>query len=797
MAFDVKSLMGKLQRGFPKHLRGDRVMGLNRLMAGGLMLAALWLLNDDELLNDWLFPVVLWIACAVAILVHLILVQSFEHPRRSFGMFIDIAGTTIMLGAGGEKTAFLYAVYLWIIIGNGFRFGGGYMVAASVLSVASFAGVIFTVPSWISHPSLSYGLLTGLAVLPAYSFALIRQLAKARREAEQANQAKSIFLAGVSHELRTPLQAIIGTVELLKGTRLDERQTDLVATINTAADSQFSLVQDVLEISRFEAGHGRIEKVRFNLLDLLGKVITISSVAARHKGLKLSSYVTARTPIWLAGDERHLREVLLNLCDNAVKFTPRGSVTLAADGVIGEGGAVGLRMEVTDTGIGIASKNLGHIFGLFTQADTAIFNRFGGTGLGLALCKRQVSLMGGEIGVESSPGDGSTFWINLTFSLETDVDPPAFCARVATIPANVPWLDSLQKRFEELSKPSSRDVRIALVGESDYASINQNGEVAIQAVRDPIVGLPSRNNRGMFATSVSDYSTDHELRQAMQIAHSRSNSFNKVDTQQTLDPIVGSNLAGRRVLLADDSEINRSVVSRMLERAGLNVVLANDGEEALTVLTDGDLDIALLDVNMPVMDGVETAQFYNFSTPVDQQIPLIGLTADGSKEVQARCLQAGMRVCLVKPIRSIDLCDAIESVMSNVSVDSLTVANIDPEQKPILDGHTLNELKMLGGPGFVRQLTAHFKHDWLVSVAKIDAAFLINDVHSFRFEAHALSSTSANMGAIRLQTLCASWSMISETTFAREGNLLIANLREEWSRTCLEFDRYNDAQDPL
>lgn len=571
----------------------------------------------------------------------------------------------------------------------------------------------------------------------------------------------------------------------------------MVATINTAADSQFSLVQDVLELSQFEAGHGRIEKVRFSLLELLNKVITIASVTARDKGLRVSSYVTARTPIWLVGDERHLREVLLNLCHNAVKFTPRGSVTIAADGVVGENGAVRLHMEVTDTGIGIASKDLGHIFGLFTQANPGVFKRFGGTGLGLALCKRQISLLGGEIGVESSLGAGSTFWIDLTLALETGIDHPSFSARVATVSANAPWLDALQSRFEKLSEPSSTEVRIALVDENDDSYTIRTDEAAIQAVRYPIDGLPSRDIRERFASSISRNSTDDDLMRVLQISHGRLSSSEKSDTRQLnymLKPIF-SKIAGYRVLLADDGEINRSVVSRMLESIGVSVVLAKDGQEALTILTSGDIDVALLDVNMPVMDGIETAQLYNFSTQASQQVPLIALTADGSKEVQARCLQAGMKACLVKPIRSIALRDAIADTMSTTSVDLTVVVNEAIEHSPAWDAHILNELKVLGGPNFVNQLIAQFKHDWLMSVAKLDAAYLIKDVHSFRFELHALSSTSANMGAIRLRSLCASWSMIPETTFAREGNLLIADLREEWSRACFEFDRYNDAED--
>ena len=323
----------KLFSGIPQPVRGDYVMALNRLTAGCLMLLATALLGDALPFSRWGIPILLWEGCGVALLAQLMLAPHAAETRRLAAIAIDAAGATIIMIAGGEATAFIYVVYLWIIIGNGFRFGKVYIFGASLASIVGFSIGILVTPFWRAHLGLSFGLLFGIVVLPAYSFALIKQIAEARRLAERADHAKSLFLASISHELRTPLNAIIGTAELLGETSLTGDQADMISTIASAADGQLSLVRDVLEYSRIEAGHGRIEAAGFDLAELFSVVRAIIAVEARRKGLLINGYITARTPLRLLGDERHLREVLLNLCENAIKFTAAGSVTIAADGI--------------------------------------------------------------------------------------------------------------------------------------------------------------------------------------------------------------------------------------------------------------------------------------------------------------------------------------------------------------------------------------------------------------------------------------------------------------------------------
>lgn len=795
----LQSVKKRLRGSVPEPLIQDLVMSVNRLVAGCTMLVIMALLRDQALLHQWAFPVVIWIGCAFGITLSLQLSKPYENQRRSLAVVLDAAGATIMLAAGGEETAFLYAVYLWIIIGYGFRFGGAFMLAASLLSIVGFTSIVLTSQFWWDHLSLSIGLLIGLAVLPAYSFGLIRQLAKARRRAEQADAAKSLFLAGVSHELRTPLHAIMGTVELLQGTQLDAGQAAMLATINTAADGQLSLVQDVMEFSRIEAGYGQTAAESFDLLGLLTETTSIIAVTGRGKGLLVNSYVTARTPLKLRGVGRYIREVLLNLGGNAVKFTSKGSVTIAADGFDIGGDMVRLRIEVVDTGIGVAPENLERIFSLFTQADGEVFNKFGGTGLGLALCERQVRLMNGSIGVDSIPGVGSTFWVSLDLPCAEDKDLQPVGGTLLAQASSAGWACSLQDRLASLGNPHPASVHVASLGRRGRDRLPTQLDDLIEVGRDLTPALPHREIRERFATSISQHSSVDDLHRAIRIAasHSMVSYDGTVRTGPSTLPPASGRLIGLQVLVADDNALNRSVLSRMLERAGLRVILANDGEQALTLLTGSNIDLAFIDVNMPVMDGIEVAELYAFTASNNRHTPLIGLTADGSKETQTRCLKAGMRTCLVKPVRLADLVKAAEDVFGEQvpvpisSSGSDLIASEVPRAVSAMDAQTLTDLEDLGGPEFLRQLLFDFRNDGHLLVELLGVACTVRDIHNFRFHAHSLSSISANIGARRLRALCLPWSKMPEDTLHQDRGALMGDLRREWMQVCMELDRLN------
>lgn len=773
----------------------DRVMGMNRMAAGVAMVFALWATNDEVLATRWSSPVVIWLLFA-GVLFLWSGAKRYADLRRALGLVIDVFGTTTMLLAGGSETAFLYAVYLWVIIGYGFRFGVKYLISASLLSMAGFFLVIATDPFWRGYLSLSIGLLVGLAVLPAYSFALIRQLAKARRRAERADRAKSLFLASVSHELRTPLHAIIGMTEALRATPLDDNQSGMIETINTAAEGQASLVADLLEFSMTDSGGGQRPRNAFDFTHLIAKVIAVVSVEGHKKGLLINSYITARTPLRLIGDERRIQEMLLNLCSNATKFTDHGSVTISADGVLSGDGKVSMRIEVMDTGIGIAPEYLDQVFDLFNQGDKNISRRFGGTGLGLALCRQRVAVMGGQIEVESVVASGSTFQVSLPLQALTDDDMLPGSARVLVVAGEAAQASALQERLAALEGVGESGLVLEVTYASGQATRNGAADAMIHVESGAVDGLPDRTIREVFSTSISLQSTQAELKRAVLIASSQLRKVQTADLHQRTDNSASAvpDLNGLRVLIADDNKVNRLVMSKMISRVGGIAILAADGDEALAILSDGKADLALLDVNMPGLNGIETAQLYKFTAPDDERVPLLALTADESADTKTQCLQAGMCAFLVKPVRTASLLEEINRVLSGrVAAAAEIIPPSDVKMVLRLDHQALAELERLGGPEFVDQLVSDFKHDCLESFSSLTVALALQDVERFRFEAHSISSTAGNLGAKSLQKMCSPLSRIGENVFRTDGTKLVAQLRQEWERTSLALDQRSAA----
>ncbi len=782
----------------PEASRGEYIMAFNRLGAAALTMLGISAAGSPQLLARYSVPITGFICVAAALVLHLALRPNARVLRRFLAICLDVSGVTAMLTVGGEATAYMYVLYLWITIGNGARFGDPYILAAIIASLAGFGCTILINPFWRAHFALSVGLLVGLAVLPLYAHMLIRQLGVARRMAERADQAKSLFLASVSSELRTPLTSIIGMVELLQATRLTPDQQEMLATIDSAATGQLGLVQDVLEFSRIEAGHARVDVAPFDVLDLLRGVSAVVAVEARRRGLLINTYVTSRTPLRLRGDARHLREALLNLLDNAIKFTPNGSVTLAADGQDIGGGQVRLRLEVMDTGIGIAPEARERIFKLFTQANDTILNRFGGTGLGLALCERQVRLMGGSIGVDSVPQAGSTFWVSLDLRREPDVAAPLPVASLVAASLDDVWVQAMQKRLVPLDRlapfwagqPRSRPETcpcIAFVQEASWALTLPQADAYIDVRPDRICDLPSRAVRERFATSVSQHAGIDELRHALVIATRLAAAIAPPadDTRARQRADSARKLAGTRILVADDNGINRLIVSKMLESHGAIVAFASNGEQALEVMTSGQVDAALLDVNMPVMDGVEAAQLYQLSALSGRRIPIIALTAAASADVRTRCLNAGMDACLVKPIRMHELMAAIGD-----AVTPAPAAPATPSAPPMLDAQTIRDLKGLGGSAFLEQLIGEFDCDGHMAMADMESQYLRRDIARFRAAAHSMCGIAANIGAVALRDLCREWETLTEDELECHGQALLARLKRVWAETTLAFNRH-------